>query len=133
VRYEAIVRQVDRDDPSMWDQGPDGRQVFMGRPLREFLDMADSDGTIRLPMPTGLSIPGGEPPQVVLRTDDVEDGTALQQVGPDTVRVSLRKWLHRDPDRTFLQIAWRFQPTNDAERAALEAANPTDVGRQAFD
>jgi hypothetical protein len=126
VRFEAIVRQVDRDDPSMWDEGPNGRQVFMGRPLREFLaEMAQKDGCIDIPRPVGDA-------EIAFHTSDVDDSADPTIVDPRSVRVSLRKWRHRDPDTTYLQIGWRLIATDDTERAAMSGADPDAQAREAF-
>src|SRR5262245_42274282 len=46
MRIEAIVREVSPDDTSMYAVDSDGKPVFMGHPLRDYLSRMDEEGFI---------------------------------------------------------------------------------------
>lgn len=125
MKIEAIVREVSRDDKSLYADGPDGAPMFIGHPLRDYLARMTEDGYVDLPFhPVVRSRPPEEGvatahPGLSLANDRVDPDVTLDVVDAETVRVSLQKWRGRDPDNTFRMIGFQFSPTDAAERAAV--------------
>jgi hypothetical protein len=115
MRIDAIVREVSPADDANYATGPHGERVFMGHPLSDYLPrMLRNDGYLEVPLPPG-PLAGGGAPQLNLAGPKVEEGVTMQAIAADTVRISLKKFLHRDPDTTFLRIAFEFHPSDQAE------------------
>jgi hypothetical protein len=134
MRIEVIVREVSKDDESIYGLGPGNERIFRGRPLREFLARIDASGYVEMPLPAGPLAATGR----VATTSDPGFSLIGPRVDPDvevkvrdegTVLVSLQKWRDRDPDNTYLQLAFQFNPTDQEEREAVLRATPGDMMR----
>ena len=118
MKINAIIRTVSRDDQALYGKGIDGKQQFVGHPLRDYLARKDADGFVSMPLPAGLLATFGSS----LTTADaafslgeqVESGIDVRIAGPGTVRFSLDKWRGCDPDNTFLLVAFAITPRDDA-------------------
>ncbi|MFE5331254.1 hypothetical protein ACFRCG_33180 [Embleya sp. NPDC056575] len=124
MRVKLIVREVSRDDPDQYAEHEDGSRHFMGQPLRMHWDEIQQNGghldLVLTPGPLaaiGRSAKTSDP-DLLLKSELVHPSVRCEVIGPETVRVSLRHWLHRDPDETFLSIGWSFEIT-EQEKAAL--------------
>jgi hypothetical protein len=134
VRIEVIVREVSKDDESMYGLGPDNERIFRGRPLREFLARIDANGYVEMPLPAGPLAATGRPatttnPGFSLIGSRVDPEVEVKVRDEGTVLVSLRKWRDRDPDNTYLQLAFQFNPTDEEEQEAVLRATQEDLMR----
>jgi hypothetical protein len=130
MRIIAIVREVSKEDKSLYAVGPEG-PMFMGHPLRDFLSRMDADGYISVPLPPG-PLGAVKPvttadPELSLTNPQVDPDVHIEIVDERTLRVSIAKWRDRDPDNTFLRVAFQFTPTTEAERAAI-INSPDPIG-----
>jgi hypothetical protein len=128
VRIEAIVHEVSADDRSQYAVGPDGKPMFMAHPLKDYLSRMDADGFITMPVPPGplahVDAVTTAHPGLVLASSRVDKDAHIEIVDEQTVKVSIAKWRDRDPDKTFLRVAFQFMPTTDSERSAIIKATP---------
>jgi hypothetical protein len=127
MEIHAIVREVSRDDTSLYAFNDDGTRRFMGRPLRDYLPLMSSEGCIDLPLEAGPLEALGEEVTTVNRrlclvNSQVDPDVTLEVVDAHTVRMSLDKWRGRDPDNTFLMIAFLLLASDDTEREAMKRA-----------
>ena len=130
MRITAIVREVSREDKSLYAVSPEG-PMFMGHPLRDYLSQMDDDGFIRVPLPPGplggANAATTAHPNLSLANPEVDRDAHVEIVDERTLRVSIAKWRDRDPDTTFLRIAFQFTPTTEAERTAI-INSPDPIG-----
>ena len=125
MKINAIIRSVSRDDRSLFGKDPDGKQRFIGHPLRDYQARRDADGFVNMPLPPsvlaqlGSSLTTGHPGFSV--TEHVEHGIDVRVAGPHMVRFSLDKWRDCDPDTTFLLVGFKITPHDDATGVCASA------------
>lgn len=118
MKINAIIRSVSRDDQSMYARDLDGKQRFIGHPLRDYQSRKDADGFVSMPLPPSVLEKLGSSATMAhpafWATEQIEHGIEIQVAGPSMMRFSLDKWRDCDPDTTFLLVAFMITPHDDA-------------------
>lgn len=126
MQINFILTELDPSDPDSYATMDDGRKVRLGYPLRDYLARMDKDGYIAVstsPMArnAGLTAPltAEHPAMSAALSHATGQGIDILPTGPETYKVSIAQWRKRDPDKTFLRVAWtvKFSPEEQARMA----------------